>query len=98
MTTSHTPPAGVSVGHWRTGSDGQTWRRLEGSLRITESGFGDEIVGIDVRGDQFADGRTEWYVTVEGCDLSIQPQHLGQWAEALLAARDEINRLSEGTL
>jgi hypothetical protein len=56
-----------------------------------------EIVGIAVRGDQRADGSIEWYASVPECDLLIQPQHLGQWAEALAAAMDEIQRLS-GTM
>ena len=95
MTTSRTPPAGVSVGHWRTGSDGQTWRPLEGTLRIVPTARG-ELVGINVSGEQFEDGRIERYVTVG--DFLLGAEHLGQWAEALLAARDEIKRLAEGTL
>ena len=92
MTTSDTPP--VSVGEWRTPTYGGTWRPLEDTLRIAEKGYGGEIAGIEVRGEEFADGRIDWHVSIPECDLTIRAQHLGQWVEALLAARDEINRLS----
>ena len=89
-----TTPPPVSVGHWRTGY-GETWRKLEGTLRIVPTA-GDDLVGISVSGEEFADGRIERYVTVG--DFHLSAEHLGQWAEALLAARDEIERLSVGTL
>jgi hypothetical protein len=86
-----TTPPPVSVGHWRTGTDGQTWRPLEGTLRIVPTA-GDDLVGISVSGEEFPDGRIERYVTV--CDFHLSAEHLGHWIEALAAARDEIKRLA----
>jgi hypothetical protein len=84
----------LSIEQWRTAPDGQTWRLLTGTLSPLQRGWAGEIVGIEVCGEQYADGRTGWHVSIPECDLFIQARHLGQWIEALSAARNEIERMS----
>jgi hypothetical protein len=94
-TTTPNPPGAVSVGEWRReGGFGDEFRRFQGTHRPVVPGW--EWVSVDIDGDQFADGRVEYLMTVRSRwgDIPLRVRFAGPLAEAIAAAGDEIERLS----
>jgi hypothetical protein len=88
--TTQVPPGAISVGEWHEQGPGEHWRRFERTHRQVHTPWG--VVNVDIDGEQWSDGRVEWLLTVtsQRRDIPLRPEDLGPLAEAILAARDEI--------
>jgi hypothetical protein len=87
------PAGAVSVSEWRTQSD-EEYRSFECTYRPVRTPWREVTVNID--GEQWSDGRVDYFMTLRGrsAEVPLHPDDVGPLTEALLAAGDEIQRLS----
>lgn len=87
------PPAGaVSVGEWLL--DGGNARHFAGTVREVDLARG-EIATVKIAGDQFAAGHVDRYAIVERRLPALSAAEARQLARTLMAAADELDRLSD---
>ncbi len=82
------PPDAARVYGWQTHGE-RTWREFDGSTSHVGSAV------IHVRGQQFADGRCERWISVSATtEEEFQAEQVRELAAALRAVADEVERLA----
>jgi len=79
------PPGAVWLGEWTETSDGEEWRSIEGPVRESEASG--KPAKVRIHGEQYRSGRIIWYAYID--EACMKAEHLGTYAEMLLAIRDE---------